>query len=162
MVNSGTSPAVPLDRIIFDLAKKTGSIVVGEQLLPFGRVIGGYAKNGCLYITFTGTTGVTIDLTALSAAVGVTSFQAGDTSLATGNAIAFVNLSTSGTITVAPGGSNPSNFPKFTGTTPTLSSNFGGTLIMHDPNGVTIDSTHKTILLTPSAGGAMAIAYGGA
>jgi hypothetical protein len=153
--------ATPLDRVIVDLAL-TATPGVGANLLVFGQFIGNFAKNGVLYVTFTGTTGVTIDLTSLASAVGVTSSQYGDTSLATANCLIFRNLSASGTITIAPGGSNPSTLPKFTGTTPTLSTDFGGTVIVYDPSGQTIDSTHKTILLTPSAGGAMAICYGGA
>lgn len=153
--------ATPLDRIIVDLALMS-TPGVGTNLLAFGQFIGNFAKNGGLYITFTGTTAVNVDLTALATAIGVTSSQAGDTSLATANCLIFRNLSASGTITISPGASNPSSLPKFTGTTPTLSVDFGGTMIIYDPSGQTVDSTHKVITLTPSAGGAMSLCYGGA
>lgn len=155
--------ATPLDRIIIDLAM-TAVPGVGTNLLAFGLFIGSFAKNGALYFTLTGTTAVTIDLTSLASAVGVASSQAGDTSLATSNCWVIQNLSGSAsTITIAPGASNPAAFPSaLGGTTPTLSILKGDPLVLVSVAGKTVDSTHKTITFTPTAGGAISFAYGGA
>lgn len=154
--------ATPVGRIMFDPAMSTIPPGIGADILAFGQFVGGFAKNGAVGITFTGTTPVSLDLTNIAAAVGVTSTQAGDTAFATTNAITFQNTSASGTITIAPGASNPSSLPKFTGTTPTLSVDFGGCICVYDPSGQTVDSTHKIITLTPSAAGSMNIYVGGA
>ncbi len=162
-VNStfANNSATPLDRINVDLSL-TGTPGVGSNLLAFGQFIGNFAKNGCLYFTLTGTTAVTVSLQALAAAVGVASSQYGDTSLTTVYCLVFRNLSTSGTITIAPGASNPAPLPVFTGTTPTLSVDYGGTIVVYDPEGQTCSGTAKNLTFTPSAGGAFALAYGGA
>jgi hypothetical protein len=152
--------AVPLDRIIFDLALKTVPPAVGTTFVVLGKYVGGFAKNGCALVNLTGTTAVTVDLTNLAAFTGVTS-QAGDTSLATVNCLIFNNLGAVA-VTVAPGGSNPSRLPTFTGTTPTLSIPAGGAVCVFDSTGQTVDSTHKTFTLTPTAGGSIAFGYGGA
>lgn len=157
--------AQPIDRVIFDLALLAGKVPpgVGTNFAAFGTFIGGFAKNGALYITFTGTTAVTIDLTAMAAAVGVTSSQAGDTSLATANALIVKNISgVASTITIAPGASNPARIPSLGGTTPTISLLAGDLYCQSSALGLAVDSTHKTITFTPSAGGALVLAYGGA
>jgi hypothetical protein len=117
-----------------------------------------FAKNGCAHITTSGTTGVTVDLTNLATNTTTT---AGDTVFATVNKIRIYNCGAAA-MTVAPGASNPSNFPKFTGTTPTLQIDPGGIFTVESGAGVTIDATHKTILITPTAGGDVLIGVGGA
>lgn len=157
--------AQPIDRVIFDFAMLSGNTPgVGSNILAFGTFIGGFAKNGALYITFTGTTGVTIDFTALGASVGVTSSQAGDASLATFNAMVIKNVSAvASTITVAPGGSNPIIFPNvLAGTTPTIALAPGDLICESSVVGSAVGSTHKTMLFTPTAAGAIVIAWGGA
>jgi hypothetical protein len=155
--NSGTS----IDRVICDLAL-TSISPNSANLLNFGTLIGGYGKNGALCITFTGTTAVTIDVTALATAVGVTSFQGGDSVFANINCIVLKNTSATSVITIAPGGSNPLLFPVFGGTTPTLAVGPGGTHVLSDPVGAAVSSSHRTLLLTPSAGGSLLLAFGGA
>ncbi len=154
--------ATPIDKVVCDFALTSIAPSPNATLLAFGSFIGGFAKNGALSITFTGTTPVTIDLTALATAVGVSSIQAGDALFANINALIFKNTSTTSIITIAPGGSNPSRFPVLAGTTPTLAVGPGGCHVLSDPVGQVVDSTHKTILLTPSAGGSLLLAFGGA
>jgi hypothetical protein len=161
--------AQPIDRVMFDLGQITVPPGIGTNILTFGRFVGGFAKNGALYITFTGTTAVTIDFTNLSNSVGVTFSQAGDTTLATLNALVLVNISTViSTITVSPGASNPVPFPNaLGGTTPTIAlvSGTAGAGAIHcqfNPTGATVTSSAKTMTFTPSAAGALVLAYGGA
>lgn len=118
----------------------------------------GFAKNGCFHVTTSGTTAVNVDLTNL--ATGATT-TAGDTVFATGNKIKFYNTGAAD-MTISPGASNPSNFPKFTGTTPTILLPAGSILTYEVPAGVTIDSTHKVVTITPTAGGDVLIGVGGA
>jgi hypothetical protein len=157
--NSGTC----VDRVAFDLSLLATPKV--NTLFPTnGLYVGNFAKNGMLYFTLTGTTAVTIDFTSLSSSVGVTSSQAGDTSLATINCLIIRNLSSSAsTITVAPGASNPLTFPlAIAGTTPTISLLLGDVWCQNAVTGKTVDGTHKTVTFTPTAGGAIAVAYAGA
>jgi hypothetical protein len=153
--------ATPIDRVICDFAL-TSLSPSNANILPFGTFIGGFARNGALSITFTGTTPVTIDLTTLATSVGVSSLQAGDSTFANINVIVLKNTSSTSIITIAPGASNPSRFPVFSGTTPTLSVGPGGVHVLSDPVGQAVDSTHKTLLLTPSAGGSILLSFGGA
>src|SRR6516164_48326 len=97
--------AVPLDRIVFDLALTAIPPGVGTTFATFGKYVGGFAKNGACLINLTGTTAVSIDLTALGTFTGLTS-QSGDTSLATVNCLIFNNLGTLA-VTIAPGATNP-------------------------------------------------------
>lgn len=140
--------------------------VLGTSGLPAGGTatfIGGFsnqgfAKNGAIHITTSGTTAVNPDLTNL--ATGATS-TAGDTTFATVNKIKIRNAGTAA-MTVAPGGSNPANLPKFTGTTPTLSLDPGAEIEFYSDAGATVDSTHKVITITPSSGGDVVVCVGGA
>jgi hypothetical protein len=117
----------------------------------------GYAKNGAATVALTGTTPVTITLADLTSA---TASSAGDTVFATVNKLVLKNTGAAD-LTVAPGGSNP--FDLFlAGTTPTLTVPAGSTITIESVAGKTVDSTHKTILITPTAGGSFAIAVGGA
>jgi hypothetical protein len=152
--------AVPLDKVVFDLSLTFNPPLVGTTFPTYGKYVGAFAKNGCALIVLTGTTAVTIDLTNLGAFAGVTS-QAGDTSLATVNCVIFNNVGTTA-VTIAPGASNPAPFPAFTGTSPTLSVPAGGVVAMYWPVGGTVTSSAKTITVTPTSGGTLAFAYGGA
>jgi hypothetical protein len=136
----------------------TGGLLNNGNFLIDGFAYQGFAKNGVYHKTTSGTTGVTIDLTDLTS--GATSYD-GDTTFATVNQITFYNTGAAD-MTIAPGASNPSNIPKFTGTTPTLALPAGSTVTLKYPAGVTIDSTHKTILITPTAGGDVFVGVGGA
>jgi hypothetical protein len=118
----------------------------------------GFAKNGSFHVTTSGTTPVTLDLTNL--ATNATT-HAGDTVFATVNMIKWMNVGAAD-MTIAPGASNPSNAPKFTGTTPTLAVPAGSFGTWSSVAGVTIDSTHKNITITPTAGGDIFFAVGGA
>lgn len=123
-----------------------------------GKVLGNYSKNGAAIYSTTGTTPISPDLTAIN--TGAAS-SAGDLAFATVNTLVFRNLGAAD-MTIAPGGSNPSNAPKFTGTTPTLALPAGSVVVWHSAAGVTVDSTHKVILVTPTAGGVFSISVGGA
>lgn len=123
--------------------------------------LAGYAKNGCFQVTTSGTTGITIDLTNLATAATTT---AGDLVFAKWNLLIFYNLSgvdgvTAAAMTVGPGGSNPLTL--FTGTTPTIALAASSRIVVENTTGVTIDSTHKTLLITPTAGGNFALCVGG-
>lgn len=157
--NSATS----IDRTIMDLAMLTVPPGIGTNLLSFGDFIGGYAKNGALYVTFTGTTAVNVDFTALSTAIGVTSSQAGDTTLASIGAFKFKNVSSvASNIAMILGASNPSRMPPMTGTGPTVTLLPGDIFIYQAAVPLVVDSTHKILTFTPTAAGAMLLSYGGA
>ena len=158
----GNDSAQPIDRIIWDLALTTVPPPVGTDLLSFGTFIGGFAKNGAIYVTLTGTTAISLDLTALSASIGVTFAQNGDTSLTNVNALIVKNISQSASsIVMSPGASNPSRFPTFAGTTPSISLAEGDVYCQSCAIGQAVDSTHKIITFTPTSGGILAIGYGG-
>jgi hypothetical protein len=154
--------ATPIDKVVCDFALTSIAPSPNATLLAFGTWIGGFAKNSALSIAFTGTSPATIDLTALATAVGVSSIQAGDALFANVNCLVLKNTSTSSIITVGPGSSNPSLFPSFTGTTPSLAVGPGGCHVLSDPVGFAVSSSHRTLLLTPSAGGSLLLALGGA
>lgn len=159
LVNVAASAGVPLDRFILDLAMRTIPPPNGATILPFGKFAGGFAKNGCILQTLLTTTTQDVDLT--NTATNTPAGNAGDTVFATVYALLFNNLGATD-LTVKPGGSNPSNIPKFAGTTPTLLIPAGGVVCVYHPAGVTIDSTHKVFTITPTSGGSLAIAIGGA
>ncbi len=158
-VNSAASPGVPLDRVLFDLALTQVPVPVGTTFSALGKAVGGYAKNGCSLITLTSTTAVDVDLTDLTA--NGSPKTAGDTGFATVNAIVLNNLGATD-LTIKPGGSNPANFPKFTGTTPTLTIPAGSAICLQNAAGATVDSTHKIFTITPTSGGLLAVSIGGA
>lgn len=124
----------------------------------FDLSVAGYAKNAAVAFTLTGTTGITIDLTALAAATGVV--VAGDTVFASFNQLILVNTGAADLI-VAPGGSNPARLP-LNGTTPTYTVPAGSRLVIESAAGLAVDSTHKTILVTPATGGSLGLCVGGA
>jgi hypothetical protein len=151
-----------IDRVVWDLGMTGTAPGIGSNILAFGAFIGGFAKNGAIYVTFTGTTPVSLDLTNIGASIGVTFAQGGDTSLATINALILQNQSATSVITIAPGASNGARFPVLAGTSPTLSLNAGSVHCLSDLTGQAVDSTHKILTFTPSAGGTLLLAYGGA
>jgi hypothetical protein len=156
--------ATQVDKTILDLSLGTVPPGVGYNILAFGDFIGGYAKNGMLYITFTGTTAVNVDLTALATAVGVTSSQAGDTSLSNVGVLKIKNVSAvASNIAVSPGASNPARLPgaPLGGTSPTITLLPNDILIYQAAVQLAVDSTHKIITLTPTAAGAVCLWYGG-
>jgi hypothetical protein len=118
----------------------------------------GFAKNGCYHKTTTGTTAVNVDYTDLTA--GATS-STGDTSFASVNKVTVMNCGTAD-MTVGPGGSNPANFPKFAGTGPTLTLAAGCQHSFEVGTPATVDATHKILTITPTAGGDVMVAVGGA
>lgn len=124
----------------------------------YGKVLGGYAKNGCILLSLSGTTAQSIDFTDLT--VNTPAGTAGDTTFATVSCLVYRNLGTTD-LTLAPGASNPANAPKFSGTTPTITIPAGSVFVWHSNAPVTIDSTHKVNTITPTAGGTLAVSVGG-
>ncbi len=122
----------------------------------------GFAKNGVFLKTMSGTTAFSPDLTDLTS--GATSY-AGDTTFATVNLLMIKNLGAAD-MTIEVGGSNPFNWG-YAGTTPKVTipaavAGVPGVFCLSFPTGVTVDSTHKIILFTPTSGGSMALVVGGA
>jgi hypothetical protein len=155
--------ATPIDRVLFDLALTSITPSVGNNLLAFGTYIGAFAKNGALYVTCTGTTPVSINLTSLATPIGVAFSQAGDSVLAVINCLIVKNISNPGsTFTIAPGASNPSRMPPLAGTTPSISLNAGDVYCQSSSTGLAVDSTHNELTFTPTDGGALVMAWGGA
>lgn len=115
-----------------------------------------YAKHGGVYLTLSGTTPVTIDLTAL----GSNTVYAGDTSFATWNQIVFYNNGAQD-LTVAPAGSNGARL-QLNGTSPTITVAAGSYVTLQSVAGLAVDSTHKGITVTPTSGGTIAICVAGA
>lgn len=117
----------------------------------------GYAKNGAASVSLTGTTPVTLDLTTLSTNATA---SAGDLTYATFYQLVYRNTGAAD-VTVAPGGSNPASLG-FGGTTPTITVPANSAVTFQYAAGVTVDSTHKTITITPTSGGSFALCVGGA
>ncbi len=115
------------------------------------------AKNGAATVALAGTTPKTIDLTDLTS---ITASYAGDTTFASFSRLTFKNLG-AGSLTVAPGASNPASLG-INGTTPSVTVQPGASVTISYPTPVTVDATHKTILLTPAADTTFSIAVGGA
>lgn len=120
----------------------------------------GYAKNGSAAATLTGTTAVTYDLTDLTSTTSGTTAWAGDTTFATWNQLVFRNTGAAD-ITVAQGASNGARLG-LTGTTPAFTVPAGSVITFQSIAGYTVDSTHKVITITPTAGGSFALSVGGA
>lgn len=135
----------------------TGVVNNGNFLIE-GFGLQGFAKNGAFHVTTAGTTAVNVDLTNL--ATGATSND-GDTTFATVNQVVIYNCGAAD-MTVSPGATNPANFPKFTGTTPTLTIPAGSKHTFQNAAGAVVDGTHKVITITPTAGGDVVLAVGGA
>jgi hypothetical protein len=135
----------------------TGNVNNGNFLVD-GFSTEGFALNGAIHVTTSGTTPVSVDLTNLT--TGATS-TAGDATFAKFMKIRFYNCG-SAAMTIAPGGSNPASLG-LGGTSPTLSVP-ANTVVTPFANGagVTVDSTHKIITITPTSGGDFVLAVGGA
>lgn len=136
-----------LDRAHFDL---------GQLILQSGDN-GGFAKNGGLTVNLTGTTPVTLSLLDLTSN---STSSAGDTVFATWNVLVFKNTGAAD-VTIAPAGSNPASLG-LAGTSPTLTVPAGSTVVLNSAAGITVDSTHKSITVTPTSGGSLALCVGGA
>ena len=147
-------------RLVFDPALTAVPPVGATWPVPevYGTVLGGYAKNGAVYLALSGTTPQTVSLqnTTTNSPAGT----AGDTAFATVNVVRVKNLGASA-VTVAPGGSNPSPIPAFTGTTPTVSIPAGSEILFHSAAGATI-STAANLTFTPAASGSLLVTIGGA
>jgi hypothetical protein len=124
-----------------------------------GKFVGGFSKNGSVVIQLSGTTPVNVDLTALGVVPGA-SGQAGDTSLSMINCLIFNSLGIVA-VTIGPGATNPARLPTFTGTNPTIALPGQGVVTIFDSAGQVVDAGHKVITLTPTAGGTVALSWGG-
>jgi hypothetical protein len=151
-ITANNPNATIIDRVTFDL-----SLVNAAP--SGGKIVSGFAKNAAIVLTLTGTTPITVDLTSVVATTGV--IVAGDSSFTTVFAMVLNNLGVTD-LTISPGGSNPSRIPQFTGTTPTLTIPAAGVVTVYSLAGYAVDSTHKTFTITPTSGGTLAIAVGGA
>lgn len=116
-----------------------------------------YAKHGAAAVTLTGTTPVTLDLTDLTS--NATSY-AGDTTFATWNRLVLNNTGAAD-VTVAVGASNPARL-LLAGTTPTLTIPANSAIPLASAAGLAVDGTHKTITITPTAGGSFVLGVAGA
>jgi hypothetical protein len=144
--------ATIIDKVSFDFSRIL-SVTPGG-----GTQVGNFAKNGCVVLTLTGTTPITVNLTALAAATGVIVANADGTAaspFATVFAAVFTNLGTAD-VTIAPGSSNPAPFPT------SQLCKAGGVVAISSPAGYTISGSANTITVTPTAGGLIGIAIGGA
>lgn len=117
----------------------------------------GFAKNGVYVKTLSGTTAVNPDLTDLTS--GATSY-AGDTTFASFSLLTIYNTGAAD-ISFAPGGSNPASIG-MSGTGPSQTVKAGGRVTLDFGTPITVDSTHKVITITPTAGGSVALVVGGA
>lgn len=116
-----------------------------------------FPKLAGIVLSLTGSTPITLDLTALAAATGVQ--VAGASSFALWQKMLFQNVGTT-SLMISPGASNPLPLP-FGGTSPTHTLLAGDDVYFNSLLGKTVDSTHKTITVTPSSGGQLFIAIGG-
>lgn len=120
--------------------------------------VAGYAKNGAIRQTYSGTTPKNIDLTDLTSNAAS---YAGDTTFASFNTLVLYNDGAAD-VTFAPGGSNPASVG-LAGTSPTLTIPAGKKVVLNYATaGVTVDSTHKIITITPTSGGSLILSVGGA
>lgn len=164
--NVAVTPAIALDRLIVDLAMTSVPLPNGSTILPFGQTVGGYALNGCGYMTLATTVTGDIDLTDLTLAADARYKTVGDTTFAKIGSLLLLNWSAT-VLTLKPGASNPASFPLFAGTTPTIAiaaavAGVPGVGFWRSPTLVTVDSTHKLLTVTPTAGGTLSFAVGGA
>ena len=118
----------------------------------------GFALSGACRLTLSGTTTKTITLVDLTSA---TAASAGDTVFAKFMTLVAYNDGAAD-VTIAPGASNPASIG-LAGTSPTLTIPAGKFVVLNYATaGVTIDSTHKTIDVTPTSGGSFVLVVGGA
>jgi hypothetical protein len=134
----------------------TGSVRIDAPSINLATA--SYAKNAGVYLTLTGTTPITLDFTAIAATTGVV--IAGDTAFATWNQIVLMNTGAVDLV-MTPGGSNPLR-TLLSGTGPGLTIPAGSTITLASVAGLTVDGTHKTLTFTPTSGGSLGLAIGGA
>jgi hypothetical protein len=134
----------------------SGNMVLDTHSFDFSS--DAYAKHAAAYLTLTGTTAITLDLTALAAATGVV--VAGDASFATWNQIILYNTG-SVDLTVNTAGSNGLRLPNG-GTSPTYTVPANSRLVLESAAGFAVDSTHKGLTVTPTSGGSIAVCVAGA
>ncbi len=130
-----------------------------DKLYDLDLADAGFAKTAAIALTFTGTTPITIDFTALAAATGVQ--VQGAPSFATVNRVNFLNPAGGSSCQIAPGASNPARTP-FNGSSPVHTLAAGDDTHWNVAGGLAVDSTHKTLTFTPSAGGMLLIGIAGA
>lgn len=117
----------------------------------------GLAKTAAVLLTCTGSTPITLDLTALAAATGVQ--VAGSSSFGAWSHILATNIG-SQPIAIAPGASNPLR-TALTGTTPAHTVQAGDCVHWNNAVALAVDSTHKTLTFTPTSGGSLTLWIGG-
>jgi hypothetical protein len=165
----GNAVQTPPYLIQVDASVRNQTIAAGFgsafDLLPGGGDLSsiGFANMAAVALTFTGTTPITLDLTNLVAATGVVVSGAGTFagSFASWEQIFFQNVSSSGkNVTVSPGASNPLR-TALGGTSPTILLLPNDNHLWVNSAALVVDSTHKTVTLTPSAGGSALIYIGG-
>ncbi len=138
--NAGQQTAIgaPIDYQVFDLKAA------------------GYAKNGAVLLSLSGTTPQTIDF--IDTTTNTPADYAGDTVFATISQFIFVNHS-AGAVVITVGASNGLVF--LAGTTPSYTVPAGGVAVLSYAAKV-IDSSHKTLTFTPASTGLFSVAMGGA
>lgn len=134
-------------------ASNLGGTRVDKLLVDLGQSAG-YAKNGAVRLTLSGTTTKTVDLT--NTTTTAQSYD-GDTAFASFSQLIFYNDGASA-VTVAVGASNGASLP-LSGTI-TIAPGAKHVLTFASP--VTVDSTHKNIDVTPTSGGSFVLLVGGA
>lgn len=135
----------------------SGSVATALDKVTIDFSTDSNAKHGAATVALSGTTPKTIDLTDLTS---VTDSYDGDTTFATVYVLVLKNLG-AGSLTVATGASNGMSLP-LNGTSPTLTIASGNTDVFIFSAGLTIDNTHKTMLITPAADTTFSIAISGA
>ena len=133
-----------------------GGVRLDKVVTDFGTA--GFALSGAIRLTLSGTTTKTIDLTDLTSAAAS---YAGDTTFAKFMTLVLYNDGAA-SVTFASGASNGASVG-LAGTSPTLSVGAGKFHVLNYATaGVTVDSTHKTIDITPTSGGSFVLVVGGA
>lgn len=160
---SGTpnaSNSVVVDRLTIDLSLVSVPNPGTPPPVPevYGTTLGGYAKNGAVLLELLGTTAQTVSFQ--NTTTNSPAATAGDTAFATLNVLHIKNLGTAA-VTIAPGASNPSPLPAFTGTSPTISLPAGSEVAFHNAAGATV-SDAANLTFTPAATTNIAISVGGA
>jgi FtsP/CotA-like multicopper oxidase with cupredoxin domain len=113
----------------------------------------GFAKNGAVRLTLSSTTPQSIDLTATTA----TGVNAGDTAFASFGRLTLVNDGAAD-VTIAPSGSNGARL----GMAGAVTVPAGATHVHNFPANPAVDSTHKSMDITPTAGGSFVLIISGA
>lgn len=154
------SKAAVQDRVVFDHGLT--AIPAAGTPLPnpdaSGTYIGAFAKNGGILLSLSGTTPQTIDLTDLTA--NTPAGTIGDTAFSKINSIVF-NNSGAGAVVVTTGATTPAGLPAFNATSSGVTAAAGSCFADYSKAGVTVDSTHKLIVVTPAATTTLVVSIGG-